>query len=231
MVTIMARYAILQSFYASERWGKFRLMIISERGAVCQSCGKVITDPLDCEVDHIIELTPENVNDVMISLNPDNVQVLCHKCHDKKHNRFGYKAARGIYIVYGPPLAGKTAFVRERMMRGDIVVDMDKLYEAISFLPEYDKPNELLKNVLSVRNLLIDNIKTRFGKWNSAWVIGGYEDRFKREQVANDLGAELIFCDVSREECLRRLELSEELQYRKDEYRSYIDKWFERYVA
>jgi len=126
-------------------------------------------------------------------------------------------------------MAGKQDFVQSRVQRGDIVVDMDRLYQAVTMLPSYDKPDSLLGNVRGIHNQLLDNIKTRFGKWNNAWVIGGYQDKYKREKLASDLGAELIFCDVSQEECLRRLEIDEELRCRKDEWRGYIQKWFEQY--
>jgi predicted kinase len=134
-----------------------------------------------------------------------------------------------VYIVYGPPLSGKKTFVREQMRRGDIVVDMDQLYAAVSGLPQYDKPDNLFGNVVGMQNLLLDNIKTRYGRWNDAWIIGGYADKYKREKLAEDLGAELVFCDVSKDECLSRLELDEERRWRKDEWAGYISKWFEQY--
>lgn len=227
----MAKYAVLKSFYASEQWQKFRAYIIAERGPVCQKCGEVIGDPLDCILHHTIELTPENFMDPIISLNPEKILIVCHDCHNKIHHRFGYKPSHDVCIVYGPPLAGKKTYVREYMQRGDLVVDMDGLYSAVSMLPYYDKPGNLLSNVIGIHNLLIDNIKTRYGKWYSAWVIGGYPDKYKREKLADDLGAELIFCDVSREECLRRLEMDEERRLRKDEWTKYINKWFEQYTA
>lgn len=226
----MARYSELHSFYCSVKWRRFRSMIIAERGPVCAKCGKIMVNPLDCELDHIKELTPENVNDTKISLNPDNVQILCHACHDKKHGRFGKKAEQGIFLIYGPPLSGKTTYVLEHMQRGDLVVDMDKLFSAISLLPEYDKPNELLKNVFGVRDLLIDNIKTRYGKWRSAWIVGTYPDKYKREQIANATGATIIFCEATRDECMQRLEADEGRRNRREEWTEYIDKWFERYV-
>ncbi len=34
-----------------------------------------------------------------------------------------------VYIVYGPPMSGKTSYVIEHMEKGDIVVDMDSLYK------------------------------------------------------------------------------------------------------
>lgn len=227
----MARYLILQSFYASEVWINFRLAIITERGLRCEHCGQLVARVRDLTLHHIIELTPENVHDVMIALNPENVMVVHHDCHNKIHNRFGYQPEHNVYIVFGPPLSGKKSFVLERMRRGDLVVDMDALYHAVSMLPSYDKPDNLLSNVRGIHNLLIDNIKTRYGKWNNAWIIGGYADKYKRERLADDLGAELIFCDVSLGECLRRLEADEARRCRQDEWRGYIEKWFEQYIA
>ena len=226
----MAKYSVLKSFYGSLTWQNFRTFIIAERGLTCQKCGKIISKPVDCILHHTTELTPENYMDSLISLNPEKILMICHDCHDQEHHRFGYRPEHGVYVVYGSPMSGKTSLVKERMQRGDLVVDMDGLYQAVSLLPSYDKPDNLLKNVLGIHNLLIDNIKTRYGKWNSAWVIGGYADKYKREKLAEDLGAELIFCDVSKDECLRRLGLDEERKYRKDEWISYVNKWFESYV-
>ncbi len=225
----MAKYKILQTFYASEKWQIFRMLIINQRGLRCEYCEQLVTKSSELTLHHIKELTPENVHDVTISLNPDNIMVVHHECHNKIHNRFGYKPDSGVYIVYGPPLSGKIAYVRHHMSRGDIVVDMDRLYEAASMLPYYDKPDTLFSNVIGLHNLLIDNIKTRLGKWGSAWIVGGYADRHKRERLAADLGADLVYCNVSREECLRRLEADEDRRYRKDEWKKYIDKWFEQY--
>ena len=227
----MAKHAILQTFYASRAWTSLRMLLINERGNRCERCHKVIARSVDLIGHHKIELTPENVRDSSISLNPSNIEIICYDCHQKEHSRFGYQTLRGVYLVYGPPLSGKTSFVREHMRRGDIVVDMDRLYAAVSMLPEYDKPDSLLSNVMAMQRTLIDNIKTRYGKWGSAWIIGGYADRYKREQLADSLGAELIFCDVSQDECLSRLALDVDRQCRQDEWRKYIAKWFMEYTA
>lgn len=37
---------------------------------------------------HIIHLTPDNVNNPEISLNQDNLMLLCNECHNKIHGRF-----------------------------------------------------------------------------------------------------------------------------------------------
>lgn len=231
----MAKYAILQTFYASDKWRKFRLALIFERskgkvGVICPKCNKLIARPIDIHAHHCnIELTPENVGDYSISMNPFNIELICRWCHDKEHHRFGYKPAKKVYIVYGSPMSGKKTFVQENMERGDIVVDMDRLYEAVSMQPYYDKPDNLLTNVIGIRTLLLDNIRTRYGKWFNAWIIGGYADKFKRERLAEDIGAELVYCEATKEECYMRLEADEDRQYRVTEWKKYIDEWFEKY--
>jgi hypothetical protein len=226
----MAKHAVLKSFYASEAWTTLRLLLINERGNRCGHCKEIVPKSKDLIGHHMIELTPENVQDRTVSLNPEKIELICFDCHNKEHKRFGHQGEKRVYLVYGPPLSGKTSFVREQLKRSDLVVDMDRLYAAVSMLPNYDKPDNLFSNVIGIHNQLIDNIKTRFGRWNNAWVIGGYADKYKRERLADDLGAELIFSNVSKEECLRRLEIDEDRQYRKDEWEGYIQKWFERYT-
>ena len=227
----MTRHSALKTFYASQAWQSFRLVIIAERGPVCQHCGAVAAAPHDLTLHHVIELTPENVHDVRIALNPGNVLIVHHRCHDEIHQRFGHEPVKGVWVVYGPPLSGKSTFVRDQKGRHDLVVDIDRLFAAVTMLPEYDKPDILLSNVRGIYNLLVDNIKTRYGRWHSAWVITGGADRYRRERLAEDLGAELVFCDVSREECLRRLELDEARRCRQDEWRGYIERWFREYAA
>jgi len=94
---------------------------------------------------------------------------------------------------------------------------MDRLFAAVTMLPEYDKPDALLPNVRAMHNALVDNVRTRYGRWHWAWVITGGADTYSRERLAEDLGTELVFCDVSREECMKRLAVHESRRYRQDE--------------
>lgn len=75
----MAR-SFSKSFYNSKQWKEVREYCIMRDHHACVYCGK----PVD-EVHHKIVLTPSNINDINITLNPDNLVCLCHDCHMKEH--------------------------------------------------------------------------------------------------------------------------------------------------
>lgn len=227
----MARLNILKTFYASAIWINFRITIIAERGPQCEYCNRLITTTRDIIIHHTpIELTIDNVYDVTVSLNPKNVKLICFECHNKEHGRFSNNKDKEAYIVYGPPLSGKTAYVNQVLTRGDLVVDMNELFRSLSGLNTYDKPNSLASNVISVYNFLLDQIKTRYGKWGTAYIIGGFADKYKREKLADDLGAELIYCEILKEEAISRIDDDEQRRSMKVEYINYINKWYEEYT-
>ncbi|WP_270441352.1 HNH endonuclease [Acidaminococcus provencensis] len=71
-------------FYNSKAWNDLAKLIREQRHYICDRCGK----PGATQVHHIIELTPDNINDPSVSLNPRNLQLLCHECHNAIHGRF-----------------------------------------------------------------------------------------------------------------------------------------------
>ena len=230
---------VLKKFYNSKEWLLFRQEILLSRRKdgriICEKCNKAIVISKHMQVHHIVELTEDNYKDVSISLNPENVLVWCHICHNKHHGRFsggGHKRReKAVYIVYGPPMCGKSSYVIEHMEVGDIVVDMDKLYEAVSFMPSYNKPENLKYNVFAIRNSIIDNIKTRYGGFRTAWIVGGYPNKVEREKLALDLGAKLIYLETDRDTCVSRLSSCDDYRSEnKEEWITYIDKWFEKFV-
>lgn len=221
---------VFKKFYNSKEWKKFRQSLIDERGVICERCHKVITDSSKLHGHHKIELTVNNIFDFEVTLNPDKVELICKDCHDKEHERFGYRKqpSKDVIIVYGPPCSGKTGYVLEHKGVNDIVVDMDRLYEAITLLPRYHKPDRLKANVLSVRQTLIDNIRTRYGEYERAWVIGGYPNSHDRDRLARDLNADLICMDTPKHECIARLyACDDDRRYHIDEWVRYIEKWFD----
>lgn len=79
-----------KSFYRSQAWQAIRLRALMRDGYTCRVCGARAT-----EIDHIIELTPENISNQDISLNLANLQSLCHDCHTRKTKADKYIYAGG----------------------------------------------------------------------------------------------------------------------------------------
>lgn len=223
----------LQQFYKSAQWENFRRAIINERtnengDVICAHCGRPIVRAYDMILHHTVELTKDNVNDYAVSLNPDLIELVHHKCHNTIHNKLGY-AVRQIYLVYGPPLSGKSTWVSENMEPGDLVIDMDNLWQSVSGCDRYVKPGRLNAVVFGMRDYLIDCVRVRRGKWNNAYIIGGYPLCSERERICRELGAREIFIECSRDECMRRLSVCEDGR-NSDEWMKYIDEWFRRYI-
>lgn len=189
--------------YKSQAWRNLRKVLIMERGQRCEHCGKVIADPSKIVADHIQELTPENVANASIALNQENVQLLCYDCHRQKHHRFG-RFDQKVFLVYGSPCSGKKERVRHAMFRGDIMIEFDTLYAAVSGCSLHDKPDNIKQVVFRLRDAALDAVITRTGRWATAYVIGGYPRRMERENLARRLGAELMYQDSTIDDCLAR---------------------------
>lgn len=78
-----------RSFYSSQKWKKCREAYIAKRraidGGLCETC----RERPGYIVHHKIELTPENINDVNITLGINNLKYDCHICHQKEGAKDG----------------------------------------------------------------------------------------------------------------------------------------------
>lgn len=84
----MAR-AFARAFYASKAWKNAREAVIAERGGLCEECLSKGLYNAGYVIHHITELTPQNINDPAVALNPNNLMLLCRECHEKIHQRIG----------------------------------------------------------------------------------------------------------------------------------------------
>ena len=76
-----------EEFYKSKAWKQCREAYAQSKGWLCERCmkeGRVTTGEI---VHHKIHLTPENINDPSVSLNWDNLELVCRLCHAAEHGR------------------------------------------------------------------------------------------------------------------------------------------------
>lgn len=219
----------LRDFYRSNEWYTLMMQIKHERtkddGLIyCEHCGMPIVRAYDCIGHHKTYLTEENVNDVSVSLNPENIMLVHHICHNKIHNKLGYREKK-VYVVYGAPYSGKKTYVNSICEPGDVIVSMDKIWQCITHNGERD--GRLNAIAFGVRDKMIECIRYRAGKWNTAYIIGGYPLISERQRLCRELGAEEIFIDATKGECLLRMVADTNVD--PHEYKKYIEDWFEKY--
>lgn len=229
-------YTSLPQFYNSDEWRKLRMQIIHERTSedgtlYCEFSGKPLVRSYDVVAHHKVPLTMDNVNDLNVSLNPENIMIVSQEAHNEIHARFGFMAQRKVYYVWGAPCSGKTTFVDSVKGNSDLVVDMDNIWQCITGGKRYEKPNALKTNAFAVRDCLLDMVRTRAGKWEKAFVIEGGARNSDRRRRIESLGAEDIFIDTDEKTCLKRLASDDTRSTeQKLEWQKYIERWFEEYT-
>lgn len=223
----------LDNFYQSKEWLRFRNVVINDRikedGFIYDEVtGKPIINRYDIILHHTIFLNDQNVNDHSISLNPELIQIVSHKTHNRIHNKFGYQRQE-VYLVYGSPLSGKTTYVDTVSEPGDLVLDLDKIWGAICACSGETKPASLNPVAFGIRDYILESIRIRRGKWHNAYIIGGYPLVSERERLCRQMGAREIYIESTMELCLQRLERDTVRNHR--DWEQYIRTWWERYTT
>ena len=221
----------IHAFYCRKDYLDLAQACKIKSGGVCAKCGGVF-DISELRPHHKVELTLDNIDDVNVTLNPDNIEVLCHDCHNAAHKRFGYVVgAKHVYLVYGSPCAGKTTYVNSVATRNDLIVDLDKIHRAICICGLCDKPDATKRVAFNVRDYLLDEVRTATPrrKWQDAYIIGTYPDRIDRDMFVQDYGAELVHIDTSKEECVKRAYQDIERSSIRDAVIGWINAYWERY--
>lgn len=80
-----------KNFYKSARWARARNTYIRMRiaidGGMCERCharpGYI--------VHHKTYITPSNITNPDVTLSTENLEYLCHECHDREHDVFEKK--------------------------------------------------------------------------------------------------------------------------------------------
>ena len=75
------------SFYKTKAWQDCRNGYVKSKRGLCERCaerGLIVPGEI---VHHIIELTPDNINNPAVTMGFDNLQLLCRECHAEVHNK------------------------------------------------------------------------------------------------------------------------------------------------
>lgn len=91
----MKEYA--KGFYQSEAWKRARKIVITRSNGLCERCRAAGLHKPGYIVHHKEYITPGNIHDPNITLNPANLEYICEDCHNKEH-----KAKGPVRYSFGP---------------------------------------------------------------------------------------------------------------------------------
>ena len=76
-----------RAFYKSAAWEACRRAYLKKVGGLCERCLKEGRYTPAEIVHHKCYITPENINDASVTLNPKNLEALCMEHHNREHTR------------------------------------------------------------------------------------------------------------------------------------------------
>lgn len=179
------------------QWAALSKQVLKEE-PLCRRCrlaDSVLTD-------HIVPKRLGGTDD------RSNLQALCKACHDQKNahedGSFVGAPTSRVVLVAGPPGAGKADFIARMFKAGDLIVDVDRLYVALSGLPQGEKPGALLPFVIEARDAVLRRL-ARPSAVSRSWVMAGAPTPAERERYERTLNAQVIVLETPANECLRRI--------------------------
>ena len=182
----------LENFYQSKAWQKCRRHVIADalatEGALyCARCGKEILEPNDAIVHHKTELNEVTINDNDVAFSPDNLEIVCHQCHNAIHDKgVTVSSEKHVYILYGGTNSQREHYIYNHAADGALILSVPRLQKALS--PRQPR-GRVFSVVWQARDLVLAAIEKRFGQWTEAWVVGECINMGEREALARRLGA------------------------------------------
>lgn len=117
------------------------------------------------------------------------------------------------------------------MRSGDLIVDIDEIYSAISGLNKYDKPTEIFQYALAARDGIYYRLEHPFARKKNvrhAWIIAGLPKLEERTALVKRFNAELIILDRSVNDCVYQVQQGDRPERAKD-VEKFATKWWKNY--
>lgn len=129
-----------------------------------------------------------------------------------------------VFVVTGPPAAGKSTWVREHAKPGDITIDYDTLAQALS--PELaqdmaEHPAHVMAVVQAARHAAIDEATEQYGM-RDVYLVHAMPDRHAMNRYRK-YGFDIVTIDPGYDECMRRAQAE-----RTPRQQAIVWDWYER---
>lgn len=130
-----------------------------------------------------------------------------------------------LYIVTGPPCAGKSTYCREHMGPLDIVFDYDEIANALCYGTDHSYKEHVAGLTLQMRKVFIHFINNALGIPGAVWIINTAAPRNIAAQVYG-YEIEVVELKATRQECLARM-MTDPARPDKKTWERAINKYFD----
>jgi hypothetical protein len=153
----------------SGAWPRIRKAVLARDGHLCQIKGPKCKGVAD-QVDHIVPVSAGGP-----WFDKDNLRASCGPCNNARVDRSGsdrWRSARTrVILVVGAPGSGKSTYVQANQAPEDLVVDYDRLAEALGSPVGHDHAESMHKATMTARNAVLGAIRRGDLDVPRVWII------------------------------------------------------------
>lgn len=132
-----------------------------------------------------------------------------------------------VTVVCGPPGSGKTTYVQQHREHGDLIIDVDALFEALTFNASRDHLEIHLPFVCEARDAVLKRLLYAH-RVPRVWIIECGASAARRNALRQQFGAKVIVLEVPTEECLRRI-ADDSTRHFDPKWQQLVDAWWVEY--
>lgn len=131
-----------------------------------------------------------------------------------------------LFVITGPPTAGKTTWVREHAQPGDITIDYDALVAALTprGAEPYDAPMHVVDVAQTARNAAIHVALNKI--WHCDIYLIESRPSAQSQQRYEQLGAQFVDIDPGYDVCITRARTQ-----RHPRVQHAVDRWYRDALA
>lgn len=193
-------------------WMATRQRIAKHYNYTCVDCGLIWRSHID-QIDHDTPLEQGGSND------DSNLKPRCNSCHKVK--TLAERKDKGVYIkdlihpidiypskipltiVCGPAAGGKSTYIKQNMMDGDYLIDMDDIRAKLNIMDD-DWTTETLKRSLLYRNDMLRAL-TKVQARHAWCIVSAPTDNERRWWNAKLKPTNIVIVSATLDICLSRI--------------------------
>lgn len=109
-----------------------------------------------------------------------------------------------LTVVTGPPCSGKTTYIRQRAVAGDIVIDLDAIARTLGSPDTHDHPPTILAVAAAARHgAITEAIRQHHRRGVTVWIVDASPSTTRQVQY-DRAGATIVRLSADRAELHRR---------------------------